>query len=177
MSHQNINIKENKCERCQTEEVAVICQTCHPFHYFCNRCDSIIHAMKLKTNHIREPVFNIIENINRPIISPTQRFSDPPKFNHRSLTPDRQFYRLPKNNDIYNPNAYNLNTYNPHKNNSNLPNNYINEIQRINEKEKDAMKYKIDSLQTYIEKLKLNFQNELKNAEDKANQYLGEKKY
>ena len=176
MSDPNINNKELKCERCQTEEVAIICQTCHPFHNFCNHCDSIIHSMKLKTNHIREPIYNTIENQNKQVIPPSERDSVPPKINQRSLTPDRQFFRFPKNNDIYNPSIYNLNTYDPEKNNSNYSNNYINEIYRINEKEKDAMKYKIDSLQTYIEKLKLNFQNELKTVEDKANQYLREKK-
>jgi chromosome segregation ATPase len=70
---------------------------------------------------------------------------------------------------------YNLDTCNHSKPESNYSNNYINELQRLNEKEKDALKYKIDSLQNYIEKIKVNFQNELKAAEDKANQYLNEK--
>ena len=58
MSDLNINNRESKCERCQTEDVAIICHTCQPFHNFCHRCDSIIHSMKLKTNHVREPNFN-----------------------------------------------------------------------------------------------------------------------
>ena len=173
--------KELICERCQTEEVTVICHTCQPFHNFCHRCDSIIHSMKLKTNHIREPNMNI-ENANLPLpdrsspIAPEVKIPHPPKY--RSLTPDRQYYRHSNYDDLNFGKKYNLNTYNPRNNesNSNYSNNYINEIKRINEKEKDAMKYKIDSLQNYIERLKTNFQNELKSAEDKANQYLGEKK-
>ena len=176
MSDNNMNKIEQKCERCQTDDVAVICQTCHPFHNFCNRCDSIIHSMKLKTNHIRESIFNFVEHSSRePIVHPP-KIPAPPTINQRSLTPDRQYISYPRNKDINNTKTYNLSTYNPQKNDSNYSNNYINEIQRINEKEKDAMKYKIDTMQTYIERLKTNFQNELKNAEDKANQFLGEKK-
>ena len=171
----NKNI-ESKCERCQIEDVAVICQTCQPFHNFCNRCDSIIHSMKLKTNHIREPIITLGQHSNRASNSQISKIPAIPKITQKSLTPDRQFIRFPKNNDTNNTKVYNLNTYNPEKNNSNYSNNYLNEMKRINEKEKDAMKYKIDSLQTYIEKLKLNFQNELKIAEEKANNYLGEKK-
>ena len=176
MADKNINNIESKCERCQTEEVAVICQTCNPFHNFCNRCDSIIHSMKLKTNHIRESIFNLVENSNRDSIIQPPKIPAPPKITQKSLTPDRQFMRYPRNKEINNTKTYNLSTYNPQKNDSNYSNNYINEIQRLNEKEKDAMKYKIDSMQTYIERLKTNFQNELKNAENKANQFLGEKK-
>ena len=179
MSVPKQNIKELICERCQTEEVAVICHTCHPFHNFCHRCDSIIHSMKLKTNHIREPNLNLM---TLPIPDRSSSINQESKVPHpqkiRSLTPDRQYIRISNNDDLNFVKKYNLNTYNPRKNesNSNYSNNYINEIQRINEKEKDAMKYKIDSLQNYIERLKTNFQNELKIAEDKANQYLGEKK-
>ena len=178
MSDLNINNNKGlKCDRCQTEEVAIICHTCQPFHNFCHRCDSIIHSMKLKTNHIREQNLNYQENSIKPSISPTQKISVPPEVIQRSLTPDRNYIRFPNNNDLDFPSKFNLNTYNPpNKNlNSNYSNNYINEIQRINEKEKDALKYKIDSLQNYIEKIKVNFQNELKAAEDKANQYLNEK--
>ena len=182
MSDLNINNREAKCERCQTEDVAIICHTCQPFHNFCHRCDSIIHSMKLKTNHVREPNFNSIEYNNRgSLISPTSKIPPPPKIAQRSLTPDRQFIRcLNNNNDLNYFKKYNLNTYtyDSQRNdlNSNYSNNYINEIQRINEKEKDAMKFKIESLEKHIERLKTNFQNELKNSEDKANQYLGEKK-
>ena len=174
----NINNKEksNKCQRCQAEEITIICHTCHPFHNFCNHCDSIIHSMKLKTNHIREPYLNSIELQNCPSINPqnTQQIIPHGHISHRSLTPDRQYIRssfMERKND-----KYNLDTYNPSKPESNYSNNYINEMQRLNEKEKDALKYKIDSLQNYIEKLKTNFQNEIKNSEDKAAQYLNEKK-
>ena len=174
----NINNKEksNKCQRCQAEEITIICHTCHPFHNFCNHCDSIIHSMKLKTNHIREPYLNSIELQNCPSINPqnTQQIIPHGHISHRSLTPDRQYIRssfMERKTD-----KYNLDTYNPSKPESNYSNNYINEMQRLNEKEKDALKYKIDSLQNYIEKLKTNFQNEIKNSEDKAAQYLNEKK-
>ena len=182
MSDSNINIINTqgfKCERCQTEEVTVICKTCQPFHNFCNHCDSIIHSMKLKSNHIREPNLNIMNQTNTSSSIPSEiKISLPPKIIQHSLTPDRTYIRYSDNNDSNSIKKYNLNTYNPKNNDltSIHSNNYINEIQMINKKEKDELKYKIDSLENYVERLKKNFQNELKNAEDKASQYLEEKK-
>ena len=126
----DLNINNTKCERCQIDEASIICHSCQPFKKFCHRCDSIIHSLKIKSNHIRESL--IENNINRKYdIEPyTQNYSE----------------------------------------------NYIKEIKRINEKEKDAMKYKIESLQNHIENLKNNFQKEIKNIEEKANKYLNEKK-
>ena len=168
------NIRKNsKCERCQIEEVAVICHTCHPFHNFCNRCDSIIHSMKLKNNHIREPNLNQ-SNFQRNLsISSSMKVLPNSQVYQRSLTPRGQFIHSPF---LDNNSKYNLNIYNSPRNEQNYSNNYINELKRLNQKEKDAMKYKIDSMQNYLERLKSNFQNELKNAENKSNQYLNEKK-
>ena len=57
----NLKIQDFKCERCQTELADILCQSCEPFHYFCPRCDSIVHSMRVRTSHIRQ---NIISNFN-----------------------------------------------------------------------------------------------------------------
>ena len=167
MSDLNINeINHLKCERCQIDEASIICHSCQPFHKFCHRCDSIIHSLKIKSNHIREPLIqNQLNESNKIKTIPELEIYQ------RSFTPDKTNIRSTYI-DNYTSRRYDLNTYNP----QNYSENYIKELNRINEKEKDAMKYKIESLQNYIEKLKTNFQNELKSAEDKANQYLNEKK-
>ena len=162
----NIEITHQKCERCQIDEASIICHSCQPFHKFCHRCDSIIHSLKIKSNHSREPL--IQNKLNESIKIKTN-----PEFEiyQRSFTPDRTNIRSTLSENNFSR-KYDIHTYDP----QNYSENYIKELKRINEKEKDAMKYKIESLQNYIEKLKTNFQRELKNLEDKANQYLNEKK-
>ena len=168
MADSNINeIIHEKCERCQIDDASIICHSCQPFHKFCHRCDSIIHSLKIKSNHVRESLLqnNLNESKNIKINNPEFEIYQ------KSFTPERQFIRTSFIENNLNK-KYDINTYNP----QNYSENYIKEIKRINEKEKDAMRYKIESLQNYIEKLKNNFQKELKNIEDKANQYLNEKK-
>ena len=156
MEDSNINeIIYEKCERCQIDQASIICHSCQPFQKFCHKCDSIIHSLKIKSNHIRESLNQNQLNLNE---SKNQKINPEIEIYKRSLTPERQ----------------NIRTYN--NNQQNYSENYINEIKRINEKEKDAMKYKIESLQNHIEKLKDNFQKEIKNIEEKANKYLNEKK-
>ena len=59
----NSDNKGLKCERCQIENAIIVCQSCQPFHYFCHRCDSIVHSMRVKSSHIRQ---NIINPLNNP---------------------------------------------------------------------------------------------------------------
>ena len=163
------NINENihqKCERCQIDEASIICHSCQPFQIFCHRCDSIIHSLKIKSNHVRESLLQ-----NQLNESKNMKINPELEIYQKSFTPDRQYIRTSFIDNNINK-KYDINSYNP----QNYSENYIKEIKRINEKEKDAMKYKIESLQNYIEKLKNNFQKEIKNIEEKANQYLNEKK-
>ena len=178
MSEFNINEKEQKCDRCQSEPPSIICETCQPYHNFCYKCDSIIHAMKIKSTHNRIPISNFLEPPEPK--SPTQN-----KIHLNSLTPDRRTYRSPSEvnlsfnniiNDKFNNKRLSINLYKRNNIDSNYSDNYINELKKINEKEKDALKYKIETLEKYIERLKSNLQNELKNSEIKCNQYLNEKK-
>ena len=159
MEDSNINEINEKCERCQIDQASIICHSCQPFQKFCHRCDSIIHSLKIKSNHIRE---SLIQNQ----LNETKNIKINPELEiyKKSFTPERQNIRTSfiENNIIK---KYDINTYN---NAQNYSENYINEIKRINEKEKDAMKYKIESLQNHIEKLKDNFQKEIKNIEEKA---------
>ena len=173
MSHLNSNRDNNmKCERCQADEVAIICHTCQPFHNFCHRCDSIIHSMKLKTNHIRETIYRTMLSREGASSSGSNILICHPAMPiQRSLTPEKECIH----SSFIENNKYNINTYAPRRDEPNYSNNYINEIKRLCEKEKDALKYKLSSQQNHVEKLKENFQKELKNSEDKANQYLQEK--
>ena len=159
MEDLNINeIKSQKCERCQIDEASIKCLSCQPFQKFCHRCDSIIHSLKIKSNHVRESLLSENKNESK-------------ENNQKSFTPNRQYIKSSLIENIFDK-KYDINSYNQ----QNYSENYIKEMKRINEKEKDAMKFKIESLQNHIEKLKTTFQKEIKNSEEKANQYLNDKK-
>ena len=171
MEDSNINeIIQEKCERCQIDKASIICHSCQPFQKFCHRCDSIIHSLKIKSNHVRDSLIQ-----NQLNDSKNQKINQEMEIYRRSFTPERQNIRTSFIENSINK-KYDLNTINTYNNQQNYSENYIKEMKRINEKEKDAMKYKIESLQNHIEKLKDNFQKEIKNIEEKANKYLNEKK-
>lgn len=179
-----------KCERCQMEEVEVICQTCQPFHNFCQRCDIIIH--KNRASHLRENVCNSLnkppndfstnkeKNVNSSFSNAPQRIIQ----KYKSLTPDRKSSSRPcltiprnvnnENFELGNNNLLNYN--NTYIDGFPYTKDYINEIKRVCEKEKAALQYKINSLENNIERLKINFQNEMKKAEEKSNENIKTKK-
>ena len=185
-----------KCERCQTENANIVCKECQPFHYFCSRCDSIVHSMRVKSSHLRQ---NISAFINKALNSPingdsnysTAKFGEinkelnlpnSSKRYFRTLTPKKQrvIYnnKLNEKENISLNNEYNVNNINyPISNQGkSYSKDYLSEINRIHNKEKEALQYKIDTLENNIERLKLNFQNEIKLMEERMNNILREKK-
>lgn len=138
MSHLNLNRDKNlKCDRCQAEEVAIICHNCQPFHNFCHRCDSIIHSMKLKTNHVRETIYNTKLPCERASISsPNIQIYPPGMPIQRSLTPEKDCIH----SSFIENNKYNITTYVPRINDPNYSNNYINEMKKIKRKRKRCFK-------------------------------------
>ena len=190
-----------KCERCQIEQANIVCQSCQPFHYFCPRCDSIVHSMRVKSSHIRQNIsifmnkaLNSKDNnnnnnnnnnnytkakfgeINKELNLPSSS-----KRYFRTLTPKKQRITYNRENDNFSIN----NDYNINNNNITYPisnegltfsKDYLTEINRIHNKEKEALQYKIDTLENNIERLKLNFQNEIKLMEERMNNILREKK-
>ena len=176
----NIENKGVKCERCQSENAVIICQDCQPFHYFCIRCDSIVHSMRVKSFHLRQ---NINDLINKTLNSPykdknnnsTAKFEDvkePSKNYFRTLTPKNQKIRIDNKN--INENKENILMNNGYD--GSYGKDYLSEINRIHLKEKEALQYKINTLENSIERLKLYFQNETKLMEERMNNILREKK-
>ena len=53
------------CERCKRNQAILTCPQCSPFHNFCTSCDTAVHALPSKTNHIRNPLDTF--NVNNPI--------------------------------------------------------------------------------------------------------------
>ena len=184
-----------KCERCQIESAKVVCQACQPFHYFCPRCDSIVHSMRVKSSHTRQ---NISTFLSKSLNSPTKEEQSTNNYSTakfgelnkeinmpssskkylRTLTPKIQRVPINKFSDKENISMnidYNIN-YPTSNEGLNYSKDYMNEINRIHNKEKEALQYKINTLENNIERLKLNFQNEMKLMEERINNILREKK-
>ena len=171
----NLKIQEIKCERCQTELANILCQSCEPFHYFCPRCDSIVHSMRVRTSHIRQ---NIISNFNNSFNSQSMSTNNYSNYN-ANLGKLKNEFNLSKSFNY-------CRTSTPTKrkiksNYSNIYDNYygkeyLSEINRIHNKEIESLKYKIEILQNNNERLKLNFQNEIKLMKERISNTLKEKK-
>ena len=183
-----------KCERCQIENANIVCQLCQPFHYFCQRCDSIVHSMRVKSSHKRQNISSFINKALNSSFNDNNNFSTA-KFGEinnelnlpssakkyfRTLTPKKQrvIYnnKLNDKDNISSNNDYIINNNNCPISNDGYSKDYLYEINRIHNKEKEALQYKIDTLENNIDRLKLNFQNELKLMEERMNNILREKK-
>ena len=180
-----------KCERCQSENAIVVCQACQPFHYFCHRCDSIVHSMRVKSSHLRQNINNLInKTLNSPFVesdnnNSTGKFGElnkeinlpsSSKRFFRTLTPKKQKVSIDNRLSSDKENISSNTGYNYPTANETFSKDYMNEINRIHNKEKEALQYKIDTLENNIERLKLNFQNEMKLMEERMNNILREKK-
>ena len=178
-----LNSDNKKCERCQIEDAIVLCESCEPFHYFCHRCDSIVHSMRVKSSHIRKNFINKplnYQNVDQDNYT-TAKFGDlnlpnSSKRYFRTLTPKAQRIIL-DNNKLSEKDNMSMNNEYVIKNNE-IPHSkdYLNEIKRIHNKEKELLQYKINTLENNIERLKSNFQNEMKLMEERMNNLLREKK-
>ena len=182
----NSDNKGLKCERCQIENAIIVCQSCQPFHYFCHRCDSIVHSMRVKSSHIRQNIINPLNNPSNYTDIDDNNYSTA-KFGELNLpSSSKRYFRTltPKKQRIFIDNKLNEkenismnNEYHPKINDiPNYSKDYLNEIKRIHNKEKELLQYKIDTLENNIERLKLNFQNEMKLMEERMNNILREKK-
>jgi hypothetical protein len=133
--------------------------------------------MRVKSFHLRQ---NINDLINKTLNSPknnnsTAKFGDvkeSSKNYFRTLTPKNQKIIIDNNN--INDNKENIIMNNGYD--GSYGKDYLSEINRIHLKEKEALQYKIDTLENSIERLKLYFQNETKLMEERMNNILREKK-
>ena len=70
-------IQIQKCERCRSNDSTTYCSHCEPYHFFCDRCDSVIHSLSIKSHHQRRninlqtdtPQITSNQNMIKPIIT------------------------------------------------------------------------------------------------------------
>lgn len=211
-------LSQNICERCHNQQATFYCPVCMPFHNFCQRCDAVVHSMKIKSGHVRENLLGgrhqHISNLNatsnniKPTISDynsmpsdMRRCSLTPQPNRQKIDYFQESPKFQKKKTTYNDNnlySYRVNSQ-PNDLSNTMPqfppvlnhsptfgNNvfqlnpagqplgytkeYVCELRRINEKEKQQMQFKIDALETQLDRLKETLQCEMKKMENDLNE-------
>ena len=168
----NLKIQEIKCERCQIGLANTICQSCQPFHYFCSRCDSIVHSMRVRASHIRQNLNSILNNSLNTQSMSTNKYSNH-TVNYGKLNNE---LNIPKSLKYYRNSTPTKQTVIINNNDNYYGKDYMNEINRIHNKEIESLIYKINIIENNNERLKLNYQNEIELMEERINNILKEKK-
>ena len=168
----NLKIQEIKCERCQIGLANTICQSCQPFHYFCSRCDSIVHSMRVRASHIRQNLNSILNNSLNTQSMSTNKYSNH-TVNYGKLNNE---LNIPKSLKYYRNSTPTKQTVIINNNDNYYGKDFMNEINRIHNKEIESLIYKINIIENNNERLKLNYQNEIQLMEERINNILKEKK-
>ena len=165
------NFSNYLCEKCKSENALFYCYECNPFHFFCQKCDNSIHLNSMKLNHNRK---NILENSKNHIL-----YSPLINKNDIKITSPSQFSQnnnyISKEKDINNFFNNSINFSDEINSQNNQINQlytkeFVTELKRLCEKEKLELKYKINSLQNNLDRLKNAYQNEIKKLQNKVNQ-------
>ena len=192
-------IQIQKCERCHSNDSTTYCPDCEPYHFFCNRCDSVTHSLSIKAHHQRKNInlrtethqITSNQNIIRPITqSPfSQNSTTYELLNSNTKSPylnaasNSMNYKnniyIPSSSHEMNQNDINImssSNYNQIQSNSNpaiesltFSREYINELKQLHNKEKSELQYKINSLQSNLDRLKLTFQSQIQRMQNDMN--------
>ena len=143
------------CERCKLEKSIFNCQECSPFHYFCQRCDTIVHNSQHKFKHSRK---NLLSFNNENLPSNVNSF-DKNNNNYISNSPLIYSTDYSSINGVI-PNA--ISNLNKNVDNSMVySREYVLNLQNSFENEKSELLYKINFLQNNLERIKSSFSREI----------------
>ena len=179
------------CQRCLKNKPSFQCMECSSFNILCTRCDKIIHNMPSKQNHRRKLINQNLkdENLspnnknlintefNQSHISNIQVENDMINQNNRNDIQDidQKINNLndSKNNNILIPNLdikkedKKINQIATFNSNllikENYSKEYVNEIKKVFRKEKELLEYKNKTLQFSLDKIKLEFTDQINN--------------
>ena len=146
-----------QCQRCHSTEPTIYCSNCEPFHLFCHHCDSVIHSVSIKSNHQR----TTLSQTNTPIYQQPLNSITLTQGVHTNI------------NSIYKDDLFSYSYTNPISNNNadslSYTKEYMNEINQLHNKEKNELQYKINSLQSNLDRIKLSFHSQLQKMQNEIN--------
>ena len=162
------------CQRCLKNKSSFQCTECSSFNVLCMRCDKIIHNIPSKQNHRRillsQPLTNreIKDDLNQIALSNIELENEMINqsnieqnnnllisTNAEEKNPKKEVTKDTINNvSIFNSNLLIKDKYSKE---------YVNEIKKIFKKEKSFLEYKNKSLQSSLDKIKLEFTDQINN--------------
>lgn len=81
------------CQRCQIKPIVFYCENCRPFTLYCSQCDTSVHSLPLRMNHLRKQIANSISSD-----SPRQKKA---LIEHNSLIQKCNVSPIQSNNNSY----------------------------------------------------------------------------
>ena len=158
------------CQRCLKNKSSFQCRECSSFNVLCTRCDKIIHNIPTKQNHRRillsQPLTNreIKDDLNQIALSNIELENEMInqsniEQNNNLLISTNAEEKNPKKEITNNVSIFNSNLLIKDK----YSKEYVNEIKKIFKKEKSFLEYKNKSLQSSLDKIKLEFTDQINN--------------
>jgi hypothetical protein len=133
------------CERCKFQPGYYTCDTCQPLNIFCLKCDNYLHSLPSKKQHKRMALLNEkTKNIVNSI--------------YNDETKSKQVHEVIGNKNIiptFKDNKSSLHYNKPYDHQ--FTREYVNELIRVYEKEKDELIYKNSTLQASLDRIKASF--------------------
>ncbi|MCQ2819468.1 MAG: hypothetical protein MJ252_19570 [archaeon] len=107
------------CNRCKSKQGTIMCGQCSPYNVFCLECDQTVHSYPSKMNHEREKIFcntqpQLNQSQNNTFFSSMQTYNSPSNLSYERDSDEN-------------------------KNTGSVSKNYINEIQKIYEDQKEQL--------------------------------------
>lgn len=155
----------SKCNRCKLKEFVFDCNSCEAFPRLCRQCDTYVHSLPSKSNHIRNPLkMAELETTNsetREMDSSAIRQDTNKQANFDTekdsyMKNDTSLQTQNSLNDQYNFQCALL----PSINNQ-YSREYVNELKSIFEKERNSLVFKNSNLQNTLDRLKNSFSEQI----------------
>lgn len=177
-----------KCQRCNSKEAMFACMQCESFRLLCERCDNYIHGLPGKKGHNRVAMTPQGEESLRS----KQKNNNNTNNEQQELPPLKE--TIDNNNDMYNSGYSNnvisskdedqMNVEVSISNNKQRGNNdkefsystlysrdYLNELKSIYNKDKIDLECQGSSLRSGLEKIRLNFGEQLKSLSSQLEEF------
>jgi hypothetical protein len=153
------------CNNCKIKQADFICDSCEPFKYFCSNCDGYMHALSNNRDHKRALMENTLTFRNTDYTTNKSR--------HNSSAENRNYPTSPR-----------------YQQDSDIESNYIRDIKRTHDMEKQELLSEIDEarnsytlrieqLQNQLEENNHRYMNNMRSMEDdfrfKIKSIVGEK--
>ena len=162
--------QQELCNRCQNKPVEMQCMNCTSFKNLCSRCDSVIHSLPTKQGHSRTLITQT-SNENNFLNENNNNSID----NNKNENYNNEQRSISENNNNLNENNFNSSTTLKTKEFKKCPSafesnlllaenyskDYVKEIKKIYKKEKDELEFKNKKLQNSLDKLKINFTDQI----------------